>query len=344
MPIVNGDLRIYQRSGLSFPWAEFVSKKGGLQQSQMGHDSVTSSLPIVIYWQNLNLAIKEIIGFSKRVGANNLSRTIPMKHPFWENLWCTQITNIKGIKFNGKEILSHGVSAKYKYAVLTLKFSRPSYSIFSDTDPAILALNGKKNEWKRFVTTNWKPTFQMLSRERQQWVFSAGLPTGQQFPAPLGYRLPKTDIIKKWHQLPYEAVFNSDEEPEKILAYLGRVNSVSFLGSPPYTLFFKEFTITPRPLPLPAELMGYAAGTNPESYPLQYDLEFTFEKFEPPPGINTNGTSVGQFGHLSAPWAGDGRFYPIQSTTITTTVNGQQQSVTQVPLEIKDLSEVFRIR
>lgn len=333
-------LDVHGDSGLTFPWTEFVSKRGNVATLNTGHAGVNATMDIIIRYDDLEDAIKEILGYSERVAAGDsfvLSRKVPFKHQRFPQLWCTRITRATGLKFSGKTIRNIGphvgTFAKHDYVMLSLLFTRPQYSVLSDDD---IVVNGERREWMRYLDRVWKPNVEILTREGSTFKFKlnpnfdpAGtlpMPEGTEFQGALGQRLPRLRLSRKWHQLPVNAVYDSNGFP-KALVYdpdnfnnpdptvdapgirLGSVNSQVFLGHPIGTLLYAGVEIAPRQLPMPQNLMNLGFG---ESVYEQLDVTFHLDYFDPPRGkLKDTNQFITQRGHNLMPWSGDGRWYPV---------------------------------
>lgn len=110
--------------------------------------------------------------------------------------------------------------------------------------------------------------------------------------------------------------------------------SLRFLGTPQGELLYEGVVITVSPLQLPPELMQIATlkgSTEPLSQ-CQYDIEFHFDRFDPP-----RGAGVPFHGHNLVPWTGDGLWYPV--TGQRATVGGKKSTMFQYA----DLSDLFQV-
>lgn len=103
-------LRMHPSSGLSFPWAEYHPDPViGSFSAALGPDGVVVGMKMLIYWHNLNEAIKELLGYSWRDdrspatprGTPWLRRKLPWQHPIWNQLFVKRIAEVKGIRLEG---------------------------------------------------------------------------------------------------------------------------------------------------------------------------------------------------------------------------------------------------
>lgn len=91
---------------------------------------------------------------------------------------------------------------------------------------------------------------------------------------------------------------------------VGTVNNTQFLGVNAGALLFETAEVTPRPLQMPASLMGIFN----ETVQLQYDVTLHFDRFDPALGGGDPPPTTR--GHNTAPWPGDGgNFYLVTSQT-----------------------------
>jgi hypothetical protein len=170
-------LQVQPNSGLTFRWAEFLSKRQDVADVSMGPDGVNAGLQMLVYWEDLEIVVQQLLGYSYRyvraydtftsmtnatpivvtsttahglvtgdvisisnvlgnTAANgtwtitrtsntvfsldgstgngaytagtgqftqcSLRRVIPWRHPYWNQLWCTRISSVKGLQFTGK--------------------------------------------------------------------------------------------------------------------------------------------------------------------------------------------------------------------------------------------------
>lgn len=130
--------------------------------------------------------------------------------------------------------------------------------------------------------------------------------------------------------------------------------SLRFFGFPMGTLLYKSVSILPRDLQLPPALMQIpSVAGNVALSQVQYDVEFGFDFFDPvrdttirnsattlPVPPNGSGALVSQAyrGHNLMPWAGNGRWYAVNSLA---KVDGSLLFAT--PFDYADFSDLFQI-
>lgn len=322
------DLNVQPNSGLTIPWREFISRAGSTFDASFGNDGSQVALVIDVYWDDLGQALQQCLGYSSRTVVpgdwSQLNRFLPMRHPRWPQLFCTRVAKVQGISFQGTAVVEQPgtTTSEYFLARLTLQFGRMPYALINDNDMEnYLDDDDLPQEFQRFTDRNWVPSAEILAREQQQFSFVEGDANGNQFTGPFGMTIGKARLTRTWYSLPEDAVFNASEFPAGLMygrdgtggidtavQALGTVNASTFLGCPAGTLLYEAPEIIPRPLTLPPDLMDLP--WQEYSIQLQYDVRFNFVFFDPPIG-----TGVTSRGHNLAPWAKDGRWYPIQTAT-----------------------------
>ena len=87
-------LQIHGSSGLSFPWAEpHHDGVKGSSSHTFGPDGVTAVMKMYIYWDDLQDALQELLGYSWREppvtlgGSPILRRSLPWQHPVFNQLY-----------------------------------------------------------------------------------------------------------------------------------------------------------------------------------------------------------------------------------------------------------------
>ncbi len=251
--------------------------------------------------------------------SSQLQRVLPWRHPYWNQLWCTRISSIKGVQFIGKGVrvvpaqlrigrAGSGYVSQYTLVLLQLQFTRPLYPVLDDAD--VTPPGSRPLEADRFTDRIWTPSVQMITREGGTYLFSGGAyvggpAAGAQFVGAVGTRLSKVKLKRTWYQIPQDGVLDSNGYPSLLVQFLGRVNSTTFQGIPAGVALCEAIEMQPRPLQLPPELMAI----QDESVQIQYDITFHIEHFDPQLGV---GVTTAR-GHNTMPWTGNGFFYPVQS-------------------------------
>jgi|SRR5581483_2219071 len=261
-------LKVYPQSTLTFPWAEWHgSGTVGTFDAALGSDGASVSMVMVINWADLQTACTQVLGYSYRDnivltpdGHPYLRRIPPWQHPYFNQLYVKRIAKIQGVRIEGNSVNNPvvvfqldagGVGAgpltnigpftQYNLALLTINFWRPPYAIRSDLD--ILDGAGNPQEWLRWVDRNWQINTNMLCREANSFVFVAnqGAASGTQFQSPLGQKVTRTKVIRRWYEVPEACLFkrNVDLTPSGI----------------PYNLLYTQTTTT-NPVPDPSTAAG----------------------------------------------------------------------------------------
>jgi hypothetical protein len=276
-----------------------------------------------------------------------LTRKLPFQNPQWPGVYCLKISDFKGIQQDGTIDDGLGPFSAYSYALLTLEFGIPPYQILQDYQ--ILDANGYQQEWLRYTDRLWTPNIQMLSRLQGNYKFAEGAARGISVPQGVGSKVAKIKYTRKWYQIPEQGIYNSLGFPQNLLqgvaassasipnvassTIAGCVNvseplnvspDGSFMGCAIGTLLYELPEIIPQPLPLPWNLMNIVS---PQQFPLQYDVIFHFEYFDPPLGTGNPLTLDPKMGGIPAarghnllPWTNDSRWYLVTSQNGTRTI------------------------
>lgn len=287
-------LQIQPLSGLSFPWAEYHPDPSvGSFAATLGSDGVTLGMKMLIFWEDLNTACRELLGYSWRdpspptpAGTPFLRRHIPWQHPYWNQLYVKRIAEVRGLTQQGKNsvdpedsfnpsaaavgagyIVNLGPWTEYFLAELTIQFWRPPYYIRSDAD--ILDANGNPQEWLRYVSKTWAMSLNMLSRENSSFMWLPGQKppkSSKLFPGSVGQTVTHNQIARTWYQIPEQALFASlvDATPN------GLPNHMLYTQTPtenPLSLF-DQAAGTSTTMPSSSVLAGAVGYTYPAGSPL----------------------------------------------------------------------------
>lgn len=235
-------LRSHPTSGLSFPWAEYhPDPSTGSSTHSFGSDGVVVGMKIIIFWDDLPRACQEILGFSYRDasrltprGTPWLRRKLPWQHPVWNQLYVKRISEVRGIRPQGKRFTSLlvavltsagqgvpfggdgslpnlGPQTDFFLAELTLHFWRPPYYVRSDA-AVVSPTTGNPQEWLRYVSKNWEMSLNMLSREGGTFKWLPGIQppaAADYFPGSVGQPLTHFKVSRTWYQIPEQALFSS---------------------------------------------------------------------------------------------------------------------------------------
>lgn len=217
-------LQVFPQSGLSFPWAF-----EGRMNLRAGQDGVHWSEVMQIYWQDLEIAITQLLGYSWRDTTSTphrLRRKLPWQHPYFNQLWVKNVAEVSGLgvprpnstdpdEFFGPALgnvglgtpLNFGPWADFERARIILQFWRPPYTLRSDED--IEDDLGDPQEWLRYVDNNWSSTVQVLSRDSNQLRWAPGATPGATsgLPGGVGQTVVHQRVSKTWYEIPAAAIF-----------------------------------------------------------------------------------------------------------------------------------------
>lgn len=126
--------------GILFPMEEFVGNGAGDEgiTGSFGWGSSPSiTYPYMVEWNNwrLGTVLTQTLGLSA-VNAYNLSRTLPMQHPVLPTYRCTSLSNIKPLKWTGKDDDGSGSFSVYDRVQLQLTFAPPPFAMMPDSSLA----------------------------------------------------------------------------------------------------------------------------------------------------------------------------------------------------------------
>ena len=182
-------LKRQEGSGLDFPWVEYhPDPMLGSSSAAFGPDGVVVAMRMLIYWDDLPQACRELLGYSWRdrsttttLGTSWLRRKLPWQHPIWRHLWVKRISEVRGIRQLGKTIQTlgilegrGGIRTDFYLADLVIHFWRPPYYVREDSD-ILNATSGNPQEWLRYTSKNWEMSLQMLSRENASFEWLPGI-------------------------------------------------------------------------------------------------------------------------------------------------------------------------
>lgn len=223
---IDDGLQLQPGSGLTFPWAEENLRVEGSFDAHLGPDGAGVGMTMLINWEDLQRAAKEILGYSWRDISGGtpgvLRRVLPMQHPFFSQLWARSITKVVGLQQQGKNtgefvlvdgdgagvgsIATHAPFTDFNLARITISFWRPPYFVRTDRD--ILDANGLPREYLRYVDKTWQINSNMLSREGGAFRF-LNLPSGTttDFPGSVGQVTTHLRVSKTWYEVPEACLF-----------------------------------------------------------------------------------------------------------------------------------------
>ena len=330
--------------GMAHPvkWAEFIGVSGHTHAFQFSHESTQASMVIDVPWEDFESgdAIFNILGASLRSDkvfvseVDNqqhavLHRTPPARHPIFDWLWATSINNVEGVKFIGKVVPKNALTgpwSQYEFARLTVSFTTLPFDIISDE--FLYADPFKGDESYRWTVKNFRPGVETLAVEGGFYTFAEGIqvaggPKGVQLPLGTSLMIPKHDLEWTWLNVPadilfarrdFEGGFIYDNLAINVIACIGKVNSKAIWGFEEETLLClpPEFVPTVQPVDPALIIKGFnnINQNNIFPSPRSWNVKFLFRYISAnPPGP----PEEKQHGHNAALWAGDMKWYLIQT-------------------------------
>jgi hypothetical protein len=251
-----------------------------------------------------------LLGYSYIDSVPTLHRVIPMAHPFWSNLNVVQLSNLRGVKFNGQEdsianmagLIGPAEGPLYKYYKHDVEFGMLPFDPTPDADTAA--------EYERYTSFKSTPRGEFIQRQGGYLVFAEqggaggagsgkgppaiGLPNGTQFTGKQSVIERKRKIEFTWHQVPEEWVADVSNWAiiyPKIDACIGTVNNATFLGAPAGCLLLTDVLPVRTPSALKTST-GYETA-------FYCDITFFMTYFRPPAGAGSS--AIGQ-GHNLKPF------------------------------------------
>ncbi len=288
-----------QVGNITLPWAEFIRRgPGSTAEAAFGPDANQASMTLFVYFNDLEQIITQVLGYSRSLGATNggINREIPMRHPFFPQLWAKKITRIVGTKFIDKAVgvnpgTGSGTYSEYLYAAVDVLFTTVPYRVMNDVTLASQSPTGQ--EYERYCEVRPQPAGQILNVERSQQVFKyAETTTGGpsvNTPIPFGQTilLPKKEIHITWYEVPHLGLFNSTDPfglSVNLDKCIGSVNSSAIWGYAAGTLLFDPPRLTPVMAGVSSGFMGLNDIWDP---PRMWNVELIIKWYDPP----NNGTS-----------------------------------------------------
>ncbi len=265
-------------------------------------------------WEDSYSLILAAKGYSYTDSSNRLCRLNPLRHPFYSWLYCSAVTDIRGVQVDAEEPKesyevpgSLDAIAKYKKIRCVLEFSPLPPGMVLKEDSDVQVSGG--GEWERNVTVSVSPVNEFLQVKSGQIKFNTPSVTnldGRAVSTTQYLRIQKTKYMIKWHQVPKTYVMDQ-WNPVQISKAAGKVNDTEFFGFPRGTLLFlNDPVIEPYASPL------RVGDEEDDIYYVDITLPMLF--FDPPNGIASPNTGHDIRGHNLLPAAyGDaevGKYYP----------------------------------
>jgi hypothetical protein len=138
-------------------------------------------------WNDHYQFCRDLIGIWTGTAPSNISRVAPFQYPPSPNLICTEIESIVPL---GKTIVPAGLSLPWiarKYAVITARFSVPSWSPFGDTP---------------YYKINFGASGEFLTIPETTYRFNDGTPTN----TPIGILIPQLEITYTRYRVPFPPI------------------------------------------------------------------------------------------------------------------------------------------
>lgn len=306
------------------PWAEHVTRSGGLSDMQLSYESGNQAAFVIQTNGLLETVVQDILGSNLFNPATlKINRVPPLRHPYKENLYANRICSVKGLKWKGKVNSFPAPYSSYDRWVITIAFGQPRWSVLDD---ATLANKFAGAEYRRFVQFDYQPVGEYLSRNQGSFKWAEGGGSGPvvdtDFKGSLGQFVQKKEIILTWKYVPKVGLFSSggDGSPTNLDLAVGTVNNATFLTYPAGTLLLKPYKLIPKESAISLGI-GIGFGNPPQLF----DVELPMTHFDPTPGGATRG-------HNLAPWT-DGKWYRVYDAT----------TKTRNMYSISDFTQIFKL-
>lgn len=228
MPINPADLLVGQITEDEI--REFIHTPVSIRRDSFTVGSADLDMSFRIPGTKLKAAVQWILGVDYVDNNNNLRRSLPMFHPFWNWAWARQIS-IHGQVYDKDDLDSvvwdfQVTPAAWKQYDVTVAFDIPPFRMLEDIDV--------DKESQRFTTKLLTLDTKIVSIENGQVIYEAPnkawnigprhttIPVARRDGA--GYR-----VI--WHRVPAEFIQKDDDTaPEKFMMAKGKVNDAPFFG------------------------------------------------------------------------------------------------------------------
>lgn len=230
-----------------------------------------------------------------------LHRELPAWCPYAPWLYCSGITGVVGVGPDGREgpLFAGGVDrAVYVCYKVTARFSHTPWLVRSDHQIAEDA-DGFREEWKRFCTTLPKPYTEWLEVPGGFLVYDGAPGAADEKPiqaAKWRVKQQKQIIELQWI-VPYDFVYDENDNSPKFSYMDGSINEEEFLGRAAQTLLCDGIKVEKYNLPVATEVF--------ESELYLAVVTFTLKYFNPPIGGGSDA------GWQVAPFI-DGAYYAVK--------------------------------
>jgi hypothetical protein len=275
------------RGGLSVPWHEFLSRQGGTSSASFGWGGENQSvLNIDVHFTEVKDAVNLLLGYPtidyspEPLLPRKLRRHLPMRNPFWQTHRATRITEMRPLRFTGKEIGPYSSFSDYEQMRLTVLFQVPTYAMLSD---GYLQDHKGGDESQRWVYWKRKTSLSQVMREGDSVKWGPNAPEGlrgNSLTVPFGMVLHKQSLTCIWRCVPEKFFQTAAGRATGLDACGGRVNAAPFRGYPRGSVLLESYDEDDISIPVDPTLVSLLQWEPPRVY----DLSIHLAVFDPPLG------------------------------------------------------------
>jgi len=296
---------------LSIPVMTFCGRSGsdGVDASfkQAGGGGGRCVMAYLIQGESVSLIPQNFLGFSKPGTATTIQRYRPMQCPLFPELYATEIS---GLKLLGKATIDSKGAPTADAALVHIVFTSPKWELGNDS---------AKDESQRWTIMRATTETNFVTRDDVRLLYKDGPYASNTKPVPgnntsWGQRVQKVKLAVQWFEVPGTYVCDAWGIPTNILACVGTVNVVAFLGRSANTCLIEGFDLEPMEFAVAPSLVG-ARGLVSRGF--NVTLHVTY--FDPP----THDTVQGRVGHLGLPLPADPQARWVTGQVSYTAPNGQ---------------------
>jgi hypothetical protein len=318
------------------PLFDYEEKVASLSPSTsgFGRDVGQGTVPLIVFGDRFNVAIRDILGHVRRQGGGLLQRDLPARHPYHPWMVADRITNVQGVgkpTTRAAALGTDGVGlildyANYPLYQFNVSFTHQPYACLDDSniqltrdtwfdeagDPRPTAYS---NEFQRFTSYETLPAVDVVTATHGFQKFRR---EDGDVPANFGYAgaprivTGRATLKVTWHFVPYSLI----EDPKSpIVKYLGRINQKPWtLGNRTYQAGDLRYDAVGArrylpPLPDSVSINGVLAFSNAYFCDLVFQFEVCQRSVVSPPFTrNQNWIAAGW---NSRAWWNDGKFYYV---------------------------------
>ena len=213
-------------------WLEAVNLYSPSQFSVGKRRAVATLTAYIEDFDKLKSCVHWLRGYAWVDENKALRRSRPARHPFWPNLVCSEILEVVGLQFNGKQAITGNADlafAKYKKFKITASFSAPKWLIYEDGEA--------DTEDERWTTFEPKPYVEFYELPAGEIRFIADNPLQEWHnKSTAGPRIiirsQKSLYELKWYEVPISFIRDADGAIPKIDAAIGKISSDVYAGKP----------------------------------------------------------------------------------------------------------------